>query len=163
MNKCGSYLTRAYSRIPRASYCKCTRIIGVHPPKAMNGERPTATCKWTGWVWEITEWSSRLQEIYWSFFKINKIIYEIYLKLVKKYQTITTCNQLDLETLGFWPMMAKHLPGHSPRELAFARFLWKTLVRTLWSPSGQRWTFTYSSQLKTVTEEIFGHNNWLRS
>ena len=24
---------------------------------------------------------------------------------------MTTCNQLDLETLGFWPIMLKILPG----------------------------------------------------
>ena len=36
----------------------------------------------------------------------------IYLKLIKKNQKITTCNQLDLETLGSWPIMPKNLFGH---------------------------------------------------
>ena len=41
-------------------------------------------------------------------------IYEICLELlIKKYQKITTCNQLDLETLGNWLIcMPKNLPGH---------------------------------------------------
>ena len=28
---------------------------------------PVVSYRWTGWVWEITGWSSRLQEKYWSF------------------------------------------------------------------------------------------------
>ena len=28
---------------------------------------PAVSYKWTGWVWEIFGWSSRLQENYWSF------------------------------------------------------------------------------------------------
>jgi hypothetical protein len=31
---------------------------------------------------------------------------------MRKKQKITTCNQLDLETLGFWPIMLKNLPSH---------------------------------------------------
>ena len=31
----------------------------------------------------------------------------MYLKLMKKNQKITTCNRLDLEALGFWPIMLK--------------------------------------------------------
>ena len=29
--------------------------------------KPAISYIWTGWVWEITGWSSRLQENYWSF------------------------------------------------------------------------------------------------
>ena len=36
---------------------------------------------------------------------------EWYLELIKKDRTITTCNQLDLETLGFWLIMPKNLYG----------------------------------------------------
>ena len=43
----------------------------------------------------------------------------IYLKLVKKErkkaQTMSTCNQLDLETLGSRPIMLKNLLGHWSR------------------------------------------------
>jgi hypothetical protein len=36
----------------------------------------------------------------------------MYLELTKKNEWITTYNQLDLETLGFWAIMPKILPGH---------------------------------------------------
>ena len=39
-------------------------------------------------------------------------IYEIYLKFFKKIQKITTYNRLDLNTLGFWPIIPNNLPGH---------------------------------------------------
>ena len=39
-------------------------------------------------------------------------IYGKYLKLIKEIQTITTCNHLDLETLGWWLLVPKNLPGH---------------------------------------------------
>ena len=38
-------------------------------------------------------------------------IYRIYVKVMKKNRKITTCNWLDLETLGLWPRMPKNLPG----------------------------------------------------
>ena len=38
-------------------------------------------------------------------------IYKIYLKLINK-KKLTTCNRLNLESLGFGPIMLKHLPGH---------------------------------------------------
>ena len=53
------------------------------------------------WVWKIIGWSSRLQKIINHF----RGIYEIYLELTKKKWKIITCNRLDLETLGFWPIM----------------------------------------------------------
>ena len=39
-------------------------------------------------------------------------IRRIYLKLMKKNQNITTCNQPDLKTLGFWLIMPINLLGH---------------------------------------------------
>ena len=36
-------------------------------------------------------------------------IYEINLKLIQKNRKIATCNQLDMETLGFWLIMLKNL------------------------------------------------------
>ena len=39
-------------------------------------------------------------------------IYCLHLKLMKKNQKMSTCNQLDLETLGYWPIMHISLPGH---------------------------------------------------
>jgi hypothetical protein len=32
-------------------------------------EEPAVSYRWTGWVWEITGWRSRLQENYWSFWR----------------------------------------------------------------------------------------------
>ena len=45
---------------------------------------------------------------------INHIggIYRVYLKLIKKSWKMSTCNRLDLEILGFWPIMSKIHPGH---------------------------------------------------
>ena len=40
-----------------------------------------------------------------------KRIYVIYLKLMKENQKIPTYNRLDLETLGFWPIMRNNLPN----------------------------------------------------
>ena len=39
---------------------------------------------------------------------------ECNLNLMKKNQKITTYNQLDLETLEFWPIMPKNLPTLMP-------------------------------------------------
>ena len=39
-------------------------------------------------------------------------IYGVHLKLIKKNRKITTCNWLDLETLGSQSIMQKNLPGH---------------------------------------------------
>ena len=50
--------------------------------------------------WEITCWSSRLQDNYPSFLGIWKV---------------TTCNRLDSETLEFFPIM----PENSPQALAW--------------------------------------------
>ena len=45
-------------------------------------------------------------------------VFEIFVKLTKKYRKMWTCNQLDLETLGSRPILSKNLPGH--RCFAFA-------------------------------------------
>ena len=47
--------------------------------------------RWTGWVWEMTGWSSRLQKNYWSLYGI----YETYLKWTKENRRMSTCNRLD--------------------------------------------------------------------
>ena len=49
---------------------------------------------------------SRLQENYSPFTGI----YNIYLKLMKTYQKVSTCIRLDLETLGSQPILPKILP-----------------------------------------------------
>ena len=67
---------------------------------------PAVSYKWTGWVWEITSRSWRLQENYWSF----RGIYRIYPNLVKENRRMSTCNQLDFQTLGCQPVMPKISP-----------------------------------------------------
>jgi hypothetical protein len=39
-------------------------------------------------------------------------IYRIYLKLMKEHRKMSTCNRLDLETLGSWLVILKILPKH---------------------------------------------------
>ena len=51
---------------------------------------------------------SRLQANYSSF----RGIYNIFLKLMKTNQKVSTCIRLDLETLGSRPILPKILPGH---------------------------------------------------
>ena len=45
------------------------KLLGHWPRLNQNYDRgePAVSYKWTGWVWEITGWSSRLQENYRSF------------------------------------------------------------------------------------------------
>ena len=62
----------------------------------------------TGWVWETTAWSWRLQENYRSF----RAIYRIYPNSMKENRSMSTFNQLDLQTLGSRPVMLKNLPDH---------------------------------------------------
>jgi hypothetical protein len=42
-------------------------------------------------------------------------IYKIYLNLIKENRRMSTCNLLDLQTLGYQPIMPKNLPNHWPR------------------------------------------------
>ena len=77
---------------------------------------PAVNYRWTGWVWEITGWSSRLWKNYDQF----RGIYNVYLNLVKENRRMWICNQLDLQTLGSQPVIPKNLPAH-----------WRALVGTL--------------------------------
>ena len=59
-------------------------------------------------------------------------IHEIYLKLMKKNRRkITTCNQLDLETIGLLTMMLKNLPSKFPKSWPSTSYFsnWIGLVR----------------------------------
>ena len=67
-----------------------------------------ASYRWTGWVWKTTTLSSSFKGNYWPF----KIILRIYLKLIKKFWKITTCNRSDLETLESRLIIPKNLPRH---------------------------------------------------
>ena len=61
--------------------------------------KPTISYRWTGW-------SSRLQKNTRHF----RTLCEIYLKSIKKNRRISTCNRLDLQTLGSQPIMPKNSP-----------------------------------------------------
>ena len=80
---------------------------GREAPRVPTYDRgePTVTYKWTGWVWKITGWSSRLLEINDHF----KRIYTIYPILTKENQRMSTCNRLELQTLESQPIMPKNL------------------------------------------------------
>ena len=94
---CESYLTKTYSKFSGINPCRCTRITGVQPPRAMNGENRPLLAD------EPVEYEKQPNEVqdFKNFADHCRRIYEIYLKLIKIYQNITTCNRLDLETLGF--------------------------------------------------------------
>jgi hypothetical protein len=65
-------IERVGRNAPSAIYiCRKMNQIGLHWPMLTplindRGE-PAGSCKWTGWVWEITSWSPRLQENYRPF------------------------------------------------------------------------------------------------
>ena len=61
-------------------------------------------------VWEIQPHEA---QDFWEITSCFQRIYGIYLNSVKKTWMITACNQLDLETLGFWPILNENLvPRH---------------------------------------------------
>jgi hypothetical protein len=58
------------------------------------GEPTASSYTWTGWAWELTGWSSsRLQENYQSFKRID----EIYLKIIKKNPEV-----VNMYPIGLW-------------------------------------------------------------
>jgi hypothetical protein len=63
--------------------------------------------RWTGWLWEYTGASSRLQDS-----PHRKGNYGIYPNSLKRNQEIQHCNRVDLGTLGSRPIMPKNLPRH---------------------------------------------------
>ena len=57
-----------WERIVEASLLVSTRD-GLSGVCNNDREEPAVRYRWTGWVWEITGWSSRLQEIHRSFYR----------------------------------------------------------------------------------------------
>ena len=49
---------------PPHHFSKVGKLVGIYDQGG-----PAISYKWTGWVWEITGWSSRLQVNYWSFWR----------------------------------------------------------------------------------------------
>jgi hypothetical protein len=68
------------------------------------GEPAAACYRWTGWVWEITGWSSRIQDKYWSFWST---LWNIPQVNEAKNWKMSTCDWLHLETLGSRLTMSK--------------------------------------------------------
>jgi hypothetical protein len=78
--------------------------------RVMTNDRgePAVSYRWTGWVWEISSWCSRLQENYRSLQRNLWLIPQINIEN----RRMSTCNPLDLQTLGSQPIMPKNLPDH---------------------------------------------------
>ena len=71
---------------------------------------PAVDYRWTGWVWEITDWSSNCRKIADHLRGIHRICPN----WVKENRRMWTCNRLDLPTLGSQPIMPQNLPDHCP-------------------------------------------------
>ena len=71
-------------------------------------EDPAVSCRWTGWVREITDWSSRLQDIYRLFYRNLQNTPQMNESKTEKCQHV---NRLDLVTLGSWPTVPENFPG----------------------------------------------------
>ena len=84
----------------------CGKLLSIVPVTAW-GE-PAVSYRWTGWGREITSWSGDFRRITDHFRGIYR---RIYLKWIKHNWKMSTCNRLDLESLGSWPTMPKNFPG----------------------------------------------------
>ena len=65
---------------------------------------------------EFEKWSVEVQD-FKKFTDHFRGIYRICLKWIKQNHKMSTCNQLDLESLGSWPTMPKNflgIGGHFP-------------------------------------------------
>ena len=64
---------------------------------------------------ELVEFEKEPVEVHQDFREITdrfRGIYRIYPNLIKENRRMSTCNQLDLQTLGSHPIMPKNLPDH---------------------------------------------------
>ena len=88
-----------------------------------NVEYTSNYCRRTGRSQPVTGWSSRLWE---SNLSISRNLWNKPPIIVEKPENRTTCNRLDLETLGFWPTMPKTLKpdtAHGFAELCGFNYL----------------------------------------
>ena len=60
---------------------------------------------------EFEKWSVEVQGFSKNYSSFQTNMWNILKILNDKIRKITTCNRLDLETLGFSPVVPKHLPG----------------------------------------------------
>ena len=73
---------------------------------------PAASYRWTGWVWEITGWSSRLLK---NCQLLKRNLTNIPRFDKRKPERCQHVNRVDMETLGYRPTMTKNLSGHCSR------------------------------------------------
>ena len=102
------------------SFLECVRCVLSYD----RGE-PAVNYRWTGWVWEITGWSSRLQENCRSYYRNLWNIPQFH----ERRRRMWTCNRLDLQTLGSRSIMSKNLPVHWCSVLKSEALIWVSLWR----------------------------------
>jgi hypothetical protein len=56
---------------------------------------------WTGWVWNFRKITDHFRGIY-----------RMHSSAMKRNRNMSTCDNLDLKTLGYWPIMSKNPHGH---------------------------------------------------
>jgi hypothetical protein len=61
------------------------------------------------------QWTGRTNQPIREITNHSREIYGIYSKLIMENRKIATWTRFDLETLGFWLIMSKNLPGHCSR------------------------------------------------
>ena len=77
------------------------------------------------WVWEITSWRSRLQEELPS---ILEECMEYTPNPIKKNQMISTCDWLELVTLGSWPIMPQNLPNMAKNHAKIQHYIMHMVI-----------------------------------
>ena len=108
---------------------------GLWPSQTYVREEPAVSCRWTGWIWETTGWSSGLQEIYQSFKRNLWNIPPVNESKTGRCQHVTGW---FLESLGSRPTtMPTNFPGTVPNWEGNYRGLssW-TLWASAWEVSG---------------------------
>ena len=76
--------------------------MACHIPLNFVRGEPAVRRRWTGWVRDFRRITHHFRGIY-----------RIYLKWIKQIRKISTCNQLNLESLGSWPTLyTQTLPWH---------------------------------------------------
>ena len=82
---------------------------------------------------EFEKWPVKVQDFMKTTHRFRGIC-KIYLKLIKKNRDITTCNRLDLETLGSWPVVCKNLlqtlEGSLFQQNIFSPWIWSHVMLT---------------------------------
>jgi hypothetical protein len=106
-------------RNSRSNFKISFKIIAHHSNR-ING---ICSCsyRWTGWLWEIAGWISRLLSGESSIIQTESNWMEYTSDCKKKNQKIVTCNRLDLETRGFWPIVPKNFFRHGAHR---SKLLW---------------------------------------